>query len=165
MKLDVSKKHKLIIEEKETNFLTPNVPKFTFNKGETKPFIKDFDKIVASIWKLNKIGPKILIFAWAGYYLEYLKDSLEKLLNSGSRICLVIVGDYLKPEELNYYQSKGILTFYKSEWELKDEIILKVSSVKAATLLPYGRENSVPSSFFIRISFLRIFSKFLEIIS
>jgi hypothetical protein len=118
----LSKKHKLIVEEKETNFLTPTVPKFTFNKGETKPFIKDFDKIVASIWKLNKIGPKILIFAWAGYYLEYLKDSLEKLLNSGSRICLVIVGDYLKPEELNYYQSKGILTFYKSEWELKDEI-------------------------------------------
>ena len=68
------------------------------------------------VWPAHLTGPKILIFAWSDYYLEYFERTLDLLLQRKTRICIVIIGGSLTSEQLADWHDKGIRAFHKANW-------------------------------------------------
>lgn len=84
-------------------------------------------------WSADQTGPKIMIFAWGDYYLDYFEKVLEKLLLQKARIVMVITGGDLKEEQRHAWQSKGICVFKKSSWLVPNqEAIWSAWSAKCA---------------------------------
>jgi glycosyltransferase involved in cell wall biosynthesis len=61
-------------------------------------------------------GPKILIFAWGDYYLDYFDNAIEKLAGQKARICLALIGGELLPAKKDALQRKGVCVFEKASW-------------------------------------------------
>jgi glucosyl-dolichyl phosphate glucuronosyltransferase len=72
-------------------------------------------------WPEELTGPRILIFAWTYYYLEYFDRVLDLLLQNKARICVVIVGGELSAEQQSVWLSKGVCSFLKTGWAAPNE--------------------------------------------
>jgi len=73
------------------------------------------------VWPADLTGPKILIFAWSDYYLEYFEIILDLLLQRKARICIVIIGGSLASEQLADWHDKGIRAFHKANWVIMNQ--------------------------------------------
>ncbi len=118
-------KNKLIIG-KAINVL--NNPKLLVDKAaslikrlvpDTKPGSDQQCPIFA--WADDQVGPKILIFAWADYYLRQLAEIFDALLQHKARIGLVIIGGVLTQDEKKLFKKKGIFVSCKSDWHVENE--------------------------------------------
>lgn len=73
------------------------------------------------VWHSELTGPKILIFAWGGYYLKQLSETFDLLLQHKARIGLVMIGGKLTAEEERTLRQQGVCVFQKSEWPIENE--------------------------------------------
>lgn len=73
------------------------------------------------VWPANLTGPKILIFAWSDYYLEYFERTLDLLLQHKARICIVIIGGGLTSQQQDAWRDKGICSFQRASWVVQNQ--------------------------------------------
>ena len=69
----------------------------------------------------NLTGPRILIFAWSDYYLEYFERTLDLLLQRKARICIVIIGGGLTSQQQDAWCDKGICSFQRASWVVQNQ--------------------------------------------
>ncbi len=61
-------------------------------------------------------GPRILIFAWGDYYLEYFDTVLENLAGQKARIGIALIGGEVAPAKKHALRQKGVCVFDKANW-------------------------------------------------
>lgn len=73
-------------------------------------------------WPAHLDGPRILIFAWSDYYLEYFERTLDLLLQQRkARIAIVIIGGNLTVEQQSAWKAKGVCSLMKSRWAIENQ--------------------------------------------
>ncbi len=72
-------------------------------------------------WNPKLTGPKILIFAWGGYYFEQINNLLDHLLLNKARVAIIIIGGRVSNEEEKIVLQKGVQINYKSDLSVENE--------------------------------------------